>query len=159
MVEESSPGYWEVPATLLIVDPVGDKDQVLAKELINGIADFAESNSEDETIGRVKEDLESLRQLLDENHLFLVLLCWAPNYRMLLPFTLGNFDLVLKGRLETLIGRAVSIAGVCKSDGFQVQRFTKENEDVEALIMTLLKEEMEKVHFDALRAKDLGYDS
>ena len=159
MSETHVPGYWEVPATLLIVDPIDDNDQVLANELIEGIVEFAESNIEDEVLGRVKKDLEDFRQLLNENHLFLVLLCWAPNYKMLLPFTLGNFDLVLEGRLETLIARAVSIAGVCKSDGFQVQRFTKENEDVEALIMTLLKEEMEKVHFDALRAKDLGYDS
>ena len=159
MSETHVPGYWEVPATVLIVDPVDDNDQVLANELIEGIVEFAENNIEDEVFGRVKKDLEDFRQLLNENHLFIVLLCWAPNYKMLLPFTLGNFDLVLKGRLETLIARAVSIAGVCKSDGFQVQRFTKENEDVEALIMTLLKEEMEKVHFDALRAKDLGYDS
>ena len=159
MSETHVPGYWEVPATLLIVDPIDDNDQVLANKLIEGIVEFAESNIEDEVFGRVKKDLEDFRQLLNENHLFLVLLCWAPNYRMSLPFTLGNFDFVLEGRLETLIARAVSIAVVCKSDGFQVQRFTKENEDVEALIMTLLKEEMEKVQFDALRAKDLGYDS
>ena len=157
MSETHVPGYWEVPATVLIVDPVDDNDQVLANELIEGIVEFAENNIEDEVFGRVKKDLEDFLQLLNENHLFLVLLCWAPNYKMLLPFTLGNFDLVLKGRLETLIGRAVSIAGVCKSDGFQVQRFTKENEDVEKVITSMIQKEMQRVDFRSFKVKDDGH--
>ena len=159
MVEESLPGYWEVPATLLIVDPIDDNDQLLAKKMIDGIVEFAEYNVKDTTLERVKAELSIMQELLGGEHLFLLLLCWVPDYKMLLPLTLGNFDLVLKERLTSLISKAVNAAVSMKSDGFQVQRFTKENEDVEALIMTLLKEEMEKVHFDGLRAKDLGYDS
>lgn len=159
MHEESLPGYWAVPATLLIVDPIDDNDQLLAKTLIEKLSEEAERNIEDETLERLISSLDDFRMLLDEEHLFLVLMCWAPPYRMLLPFTLGNFDLVLKDRLNNLISRAVEVAVKCKSDGFQVQRFTKENEDIQSLIISLLEEEMERMHFDALKTKDLRYDS
>ena len=105
MHEESLPGYWAVPATLLIVDPIDDNDQLLAKTIIEKLSEEAERNIEDETLERVISSLEDFRMLLDEKHLFLVLMCWAPPYRMLLPFTLGNFDLVLNERLNNLISR------------------------------------------------------
>ena len=154
------PGHWEVPATLLIVDPIDDNDQFLTLALVDRIKSEARANISESDVGtfdRLEGTFSTIRELLSEEHLFLVVLAYMPEFKMLMPLALGNFDRVWQERLEYLVSKAVMVASYCKSDGFEVQRFTEHNEDVEKVITSMLQQEMERVNFRSLKAKDKGH--
>ena len=157
--EESDP--FDVPAAILIIDPMDDNDQLITRLMIERISEEARVNinvSEAGLLRRIDLAINDMIELLNEEHLFLVLLCLAPEYRMRLPFVLGNFDMVLKDRLETLISRAVQVAIACKSNGFEIQRLTNENEDVERMIKSLIEAELKRVELGQSKDSSLDFE-
>jgi len=159
MIKKDESDSFDAPAGILIIDPMDDNDQLITRLMIERISEEARANisvNEAGLLRRIDLSINDMIELLNEEHLFLVLLCWAPEYRMRLPFVLGNFDLVLKDRLEMLISRAVQVASACGSDGFEIQRLTQENEDVERLVKSLIEAELNRV--ESGQSKDNGLD-
>jgi hypothetical protein len=160
MTESGNFDYWELPATIFLVDTRYDREtfEMLISKLSEELEQI-DALDFDVLKHKVNEHFQYARNAFESDTQFLLMFCWAPTYRTFLPSVTNTFKDHEIEKIRQVVQVLASAIINFKCNGFELKYLNDNNPLLFFALENCLLLELARLNHEAAMAKDRGYDA